>query len=322
MKPQPPHQRMGDEGSTMTRMLHRIASVSASAGGPRLGSYATLLGALGAAGALATCTETDAEYDCSDEGRTTLYEKRIKPLLEEDRPKSCNQCHLSGVDLSLFIRDDPCQTMACMVNQGIVDLGAPESSLLLSWIDRAAPESDGITDAVLAEERQGVLEWIEQSAQCGLCAEQAGACGGEEPGTMSDCEIHHDDPSTYSTEDPGDCSDKTLEVLFSSTFFPWRGRCFPCHFDGFEEEVPDAPKWIGVGACGAASLATMRRVIERGYVDVEDPTQSLYLLKPLEEELGGVEHGGGDKMHSTDEEGYQAMLYWATRYADCVKATP
>ena len=38
---------------------------------------------------------------CTPEGGLEMYEKRIAPLLEENRPSSCNQCHLSGIDLPL-----------------------------------------------------------------------------------------------------------------------------------------------------------------------------------------------------------------------------
>ena len=57
-------------------------------------------------------------YDCTVEGRAALFEKRIVPLFAEDRPKSCNQCHLSGIDLTMFIKETPCQTMA-VFNRGV-----------------------------------------------------------------------------------------------------------------------------------------------------------------------------------------------------------
>lgn len=290
----------------------------------RKGPWAAALaaGALGLLAGIAACTEIEPVYACNEAGSTELYEKRIAPLLEDDRPKSCNQCHLSGVDLALFAKDTPCQTMACMVGEGVVDLDEPEASLLLQWIDRAAPESEGITESVLREERQGVLEWIEHSAACGLCADPASLACGDEGGKLTDCEVNSKSPPGYAEVDPGDCSDKTLELLFQNTFFPWRGRCHPCHFDGFEEQVPEAPKWIGVGACNPASLSTMRRVIEAGYVDTADPENSLLLTKPLEEELGGVFHEGGTKIHSKDEELYVRLLYWVTRYADCASGSP
>jgi hypothetical protein len=272
--------------------------------------------------ALATCADEGEEepaFDCGEAESADIYERRIKPLLEDDEPQSCNQCHLSGIDLGVFAKDTPCNTMACWAEQGLVDLETPEQSLVLSWLDRAEPESEGITADVLATERAGVLEWIQQSATCGLCAESDDPCGAGEAGEFGDCGVLDTNPESLDLDDPGDCSDKTLESLFLNEFFAYRGRCYPCHFDGFEEAVPEAPKWIGVGACETASLSTMRRVMNRGYIDVDDPAGSLWLLKPLEENVGGIEHGGGPKLYTLEEDAYVSMLHWATRYAECTK---
>jgi hypothetical protein len=63
---------------------------------------------------------------------------------------------------------------------------------------------------------------------------------------------------------------------------------------------------------------TYWNVLDRGYVDVEEPEESLLLLKPLAEELGGVEHGGHDKFYSvTRDQGYLNFRYFVDRYAGC-----
>lgn len=271
-----------------------------------------------------TCDGWDppvAPVDCSEEAAQGFYEKRIAPLFEEERPSSCNQCHLTGVDLEIWLQQTPCQTMACMVEEGLVDLEDPQSSLVLSWIGRAAPQSEGITAEVIAQERQGVLEWIEREAACGSCDTFEDPCGfdEEEAAEVGDCEVWEGDEATFAYDDPGDCSDKTLEALFQATFFPFRRRCWPCHFESFPDDVPDAPKWIAVGPCATASLATYRNVTEAGYIDVDEPDKSLWILKPLEEELGGVEHGGGSKFHSFEELGVTKILHFSERYAACQK---
>ncbi len=277
---------------------------------------------LGGVVAVATCDPWDPAHDCSPEGRSALYERRIAPLLDEERPKSCNQCHLSGVDLSLWFKGDACQTMACMVKEGLVDLQAPEQSLVLSWIDRADPASAGIDEGVLAEEREGFLEWIRMTAACGMCA-SASDFGGDpcERGAYdplgNDCADSEGDLLADDYQDPGDCSDGTLEALFQHTFFPLRRRCFPCHFENFPDEMPEAPKWIAVGPCDAASLATMRNVTQNGYIDMDEPARSLWILKPLDIALGGVPHGGGPKFHASDEVGVPQMTLFATRWAEC-----
>lgn len=270
------------------------------------------------AGLASTCADPEPEYDCSAEGRAELYEKRIAPLLADERPKSCNQCHLAGVDLELFVRDTPCQTMACMVELGLVNLQEPSQSMVLGWIGRAAPASDGITAEVIAEEREGFRQWIEQSAQCGLCYPGDNPCG-DSGGSVDDCTIHEAEPTSYDPTDPGGCDDKTLEQLFASSFFPYRRRCFPCHFEG-QDAYKEAPRWISVGDCDIASLETYRQVIERGFIDVDEPSKSRWLLKPLDEALGGIQHGGGVKFHSLDEPAYVSMLAFSERYAACAKA--
>lgn len=60
-------------------------------------------------------------------------------------------------------------------------------------------------------------------------------------------------------------------------------------------------------------------MIERGFIDMDDPAQSVWLLKPLDESLGGIEHGGATKFHSTEEDAYRLMLYFSVRYAQCQK---
>jgi hypothetical protein len=253
----------------------------------------------------------EVDPQCAPEAATALYDQRIRPLLEDDRPKTCNQCHLSGIDLEAFVKDTPCRTMACMVNQGLVDLAAPEQSLILAWIDRASPESDGITADVIAEERQGFLEWIEHTASCGPCAPLEGACGPSP--TYTSCEVQETQGVPY--EDPGDCSDQTLEALFMNGFYAARGRCLPCHQEG--SGVPDAPPWLVIDDCEIGSVETMRSIVRRGYVDFANPRQSLWLRKPLDEELGGVMHGGGPKIHSLDEGLWLGMSRWVDRYTAC-----
>ena len=88
----------------------------------------------------------------------TLYQRKIEPILRDDRPASCNQCHLPGIDLSLFVKDTPCQTMACMKQLGLVDFDEPEASSVLGWISRAMPESSLITEQVIDQEYQAMLE--------------------------------------------------------------------------------------------------------------------------------------------------------------------
>lgn len=276
--------------------------------------------------AIAACTTADAtpedeaksEPVCTPDASTELYERRIAPLLADDRSSTCNQCHLSGIELSAYVQATPCETMACMVHQGIVDLDHPEDSVVLTWIERAEP-SGGITQQTIDTERDAMLEWIEHAAACDgeLCPPVDEPCG--EPPTEADCEIPPASAEPIPVDDPGDCSDLTLELLWREKVYTWRGRCFPCHFDsqvGRFEDL-DPPPWIATGECNQASLATLRNAEHTGLLDPEAPRKSLLLTKPLDESLGGVEHGGGPKIHAVDDKTYVDFVYFLERWAEC-----
>lgn len=248
---------------------------------------------------------------------TETYHDRIEPLLTDQNPKTCNQCHLSGLDLGVFVRETPCETMACLVEQGLVDLSAPDQSKILSWIQRASPDSALITEQVIQAEYTGFLEWIQASASC------PEACAGATCSTPSADDICKlDNAPTVATPAPDsfDCSDAALEQLFYDDVYNWRGRCFPCHFSSELKADPEAPRWIRVeGNCATSSVETLHWVLARNLLDFDDPTQSLLLLKPLAEAAGGVKHGGHDKFEDTTDPAYQSFLDFIQHYVDCKK---
>jgi hypothetical protein len=255
---------------------------------------------------------------CTDEDALAVFDERIAPLMASEHPSTCNECHLSGVDLDLYAQEDPCATMACMVESGIVDLAEPDDSLVLAWILRAKPVSALITDEVVDAEHDAMQDWIEYSARCGatVCPPIDNPCGGT---AVEPCAV----PSSPESgdrkpfDDPGDCSDRTLEAAFAAQVYSWRGRCYPCHFDSHDGEPTDAPRWVHDGACDIGAVETMHNLLELGDLDVDDPEQSVLLLKPLADALGGVEHGGGDKIASFDDPAYRDFLAWLQRWSAC-----
>ncbi|HEX9621527.1 MAG TPA: hypothetical protein VF989_15390 [Polyangiaceae bacterium] len=284
-----------------------------------------LYAVLAAVAAGAACSsEPDATSSTSvattacDEDAAEIYERRIEPVLADDRPKSCNQCHLSGVDLGLFVRDTPCESMACLIDMDLVDLEEPENSRILTWIERAAPESELITEDVIQAEYDGFLEWIEQTASCTDSACLDAECG--PPGAGATCEEEPLPTEVTGEEELDDCSDLSIEHLFKESVYAWRGRCFPCHFSDQQFADETAPRWLNVeDNCDAASLETLRTIVQNGYIDVENPAESLLLLKPLPESEGGVEHGGHDKFQDTSDPAYVSFLNFFEQYADCVR---
>lgn len=289
------------------------------------GLLAAFVTGLGAAACAAVVDDGPEEpvYVCTDDEALDLFQARIAPLLSSDRASTCNKCHLSGIDLGLYAQADPCATMACMVESGIVDLEQPEDSLVLTWILRAesaeaAPGSALITDDVIEAEHDAVLQWIGYNATCGaeVCAPVENPCGST---AVAPCELPDSSSSgpTKPFDDPGDCSDHTLEAGFAALVYSWRGRCYPCHFDSHDGSPEDAPRWIHDGDCELGSLLTMHDVVNSGLVDAADPEASLLLLKPLAESEGGVPHGGHDKFAGKDDPAYRDYLTWIERWAAC-----
>ncbi len=275
----------------------------------------SLLGA--ALGFIYGCTTVDAvvpEAGTCDESPGKLFARRIEPLLSAEHPETCGQCHVGGVRLASFLRDTACESMACLQAEGLVNLEDPETSVLLSWIERAEPESQLITADVILEERAAFLEWIEHEAECGSC--QNVACSEV---TSTQCETGDDLLSPFEAEtDPGDCGRETMDRLFRGTVYKHRSRCSPCHFTEENSATADAPHLFQrTGDCRVASLGSMERILSGPYIDLQKPEDSLLILKPLAEVEGGVPHGGHDKFVKSGDDAYDAFLYFVTRYAEC-----
>lgn len=274
---------------------------------------------LALAGCCTACATKEPQPDrnACEEAATDVYRQRIEPVLMSDQPASCNQCHLSGVDLGLFVRDTPCETMACLVERDLVDLEAPEESTILSWIERASPDSELITEQVIRAEYDAFAAWIEQVASCGACADTQ--CGDKDEAGF--CEVEAEPGEPYSSDrDPGGCDSKTLEQIFLETIYVTRGRCYPCHFVNAANPPPDALLWlVEEDNCEASSLASMNNAIENGIIDAENPLSSLLLLKPLSQKDGGVAHGGHSKITKKNDPAYANFVYFLERYANCVE---
>jgi hypothetical protein len=206
--------------------------------------------------------------------------------------------------------------MACLIEDGLVDPAAPADSKILTWIQRASPDSELITDKVIQAEYDGFLQWIEASASCpSACA--GATCGSGEAAPKCETTPVPSEPSPAIIGEP-DCADTALEQLFYDDVYAWRARCSPCHFSDKLNADPAAPRWIRVeGNCAQSSLATYRRVTSGDFLNLDDPAQSLLLLKPLAIAAGGVKHGGDAKFANQDDPAYQSFLRFITQYAEC-----
>jgi hypothetical protein len=256
----------------------------------------------------------------SDAG--SLYQKKVAPVLASDQPQTCNECHLSGVDLNLFVRADMCETRACLVDLGLVDMNDPDQSKVLAWIARAHPDSALITQDVIDQEYDAFKEFVEQISQCG-----GEACPGVTCPATSDveaCGSPDQAPDGTIVVPPGTaCDSTTVEATFRDTVYVWRDRCFPCHFASEPGSAPGAPSWIDDrNGCNPGALETFHNVVSLGLVDANDPTQSLILRKPLDIAQGGVAHGGGSKFDGTSDPTYQSFLSFLEYWIGCGAPTP
>lgn len=269
-----------------------------------------------AAKASVTITVDAFPSECSDTTALDIYTQRVEPLVTGGKPSSCNQCHLSGVDLASYVQDTPCQTMACLMEQGEVDFAMPEASKILERIERAEPESELITPEVIQAEYDGFLQWITFSSVCqdALCGEIQDACQSG---------IGNVPPSGAPTP-LGQCDEESIVDSFATKVFVWRGRCEGCHTPGAMGQC--RPQWNGVCAPGFIDDAspqvmaanTMYNLIGLGSIDPElPPAQNSVVTKPLAEANGGDPHLGGDKMSGPGDPAYDDFIEWLGYYQDC-----
>jgi hypothetical protein len=282
--------------------------------------------AAGAGGASCSTSSAPLPAECKSESGTQIFDERIAPLLADDRPKSCNQCHLSGVDMSLFVRPTPCETMACLRDLGLVDLEDPGASKVLAWIERASPDSSPlITDEVIQAEYDGFRGWIDHYAACGRAECRGVKCRPAKEAMDPFCDLEPEPFVSQAAElDPGGCDDLAIESLFKDTVYASRNRCYPCHFSENTTSVDDAPRFYDqTGNCEAASLRSLRKMEAEGLINTTDPMKSLLLLKPLALDDGGILHGGHEKFVASKPEqdivdpGYDNYVYFLKRYAEC-----
>ncbi|RME27206.1 MAG: hypothetical protein D6798_05045 [Deltaproteobacteria bacterium] len=265
--------------------------------------------------------------ECTDDAHLDLYERYVEPLMTDEHPNTCNQCHLSGVDLSMYVRDTPCESMECMIQQGVVDLDDPESSQILAFILQASPDSDLITQEVIQREYDGFLQWIRWSSSChdAVCTDVDDACAAPEGG----------DGLPDDLQTPlGGCDEADLVASFTDRVWAWHGRCWSCHAAGGEgrDQFGSAPlfyAWTGDEA--ESSMLTMYNLIGLGDIDVDRPAESLLLTKPLAEGLSvdsslgtstGVYHGGSDKFTVDDSDVFDDPTFfdfaeWIGQYVEC-----
>jgi hypothetical protein len=275
-----------------------------------------------------------------------LFEQRIMPIFRSPQPSSCVQCHLASVDLKNYILPSPEKTFVSLRDQGLIDLGDPEKSKILTLIQMGEKDLDRGAKLIHAKTRQAEYEaflvWIRVCSADARLRELPPLAAAEfaKP-DKPDAVIRHNR------------KDRLLDS-FVRNVWSQRMRCFPCHtpfeldaasqqhpkaretHDRFEEQFGQRMNFFK-----ETPEATLRQLIvssrkqAKGHlpvINVDEPAKSLLALKPLAKvpykDASGqfekpsyaepVTHGGGKKMFP-DDQTYKSFLTWLQDYARVVR---
>ena len=208
----------------------------------------------------------------------SIFQKRILPIFQAQRPSSCTECHLSGVELKDYIQPSQQKTFAALITAGLVNTKQPDESKILQFISRRPEKPNLITEKVRKEEFEAFRDWIRAAVEDQQLLEPKLAevpVGPQIPAEV----IRHA---------------RTDRVLSSFIENIWTevGRCAACHSpDRNQKQVREHGEqvsWIKLND----PKATLEHMIEQELIDEKQPAKSLLLIKPLMQ----VEHGGGQKM--------------------------
>lgn len=228
-----------------------------------------------------------------------LFEKRILPLMKADKPSSCAECHLSGVDLSSYIQPTQKATFASLRAAGLIDLKSPDDSKILKFILRKPPKSNLIRERVRKEEFAAFQAWIRAAVTTPelLSAAKSEPIGPQTPAAV----IRHA---------------RRDRVLASFIENVWTevGRCAACHSPDRNrkqvQEHGEQVSWIRL----KDPQGTLDHMVDAGIINPDEPLKSLLLMKPTMQ----VEHGGGQKMVVGDRT-YKQFRRFIDDYSAVVK---
>ncbi len=277
-----------------------------------------------------------------------LFDQRIRPIFRSPNPSSCVQCHLSSVDLKNYILPSSDATFVSLRDQGLIDLNNPEKSKVLTLIRMGDRDLD--EGARLIHEKTRVAELEAFSAWIEACC--------------ADSRLRSLPASTELARPP--VADEVIRharksrVVDSFVRNVWsqRMRCFPCHTPHeIDEDNPKHQAAIKTrnkfretyGEEMLSRLEIFRETPEETLsylikssqstptdrlpmLDLQDPTNSLLVLKPMSKlpkkredgtfedptyVLPDLSHLGGLKLHKNDQS-YKSVVMWIQDYANVV----
>jgi hypothetical protein len=295
--------------------------------------------------ALSSSNAAQADDTASSEA-LALFEQRIMPIFRSPQPSSCVQCHLASVDLKNYILPSPEKTFVSLRDQGLINLGSPEESKILTLIQMGDKDLDRGAKLIHAKMRQAEYEaflaWIKACSSDARLRELPPLSAAEQARPeKSEVVIRHNR------------KDRLLDS-FVRNVWSQRMRCFPCHtpfeLDAVSQQHPKArdthrqfEEQFGqrMNFFKETPEATLRQLITssrkpaKGHlpvINIDQPMNSLLLLKPLakvpNKDASGqfekpsyaepVTHGGGRKMFP-DDQTYKSFLAWLEDYARVVR---
>ncbi len=287
--------------------------------------------------------------DAGDEGAElsplALFERRIMPIFQSEKPASCVQCHLAAVDLKDYILPSHEQTFVSLRDQGLIDLAAPEKSKILTLIQMG--ERDRDNRARLLHEKTRRAEFEAFAAWIAACC--------NDPALRDLPRLSETELAKPERPDEVIRHARMSRVVDSFVRNVWsqRMRCFPCHTP-HEIDLNNPQHRVAVERHGdyvkqygqrmhvfaETPEATLQSWIVKSrrptsghlpMINIEEPEKSLIVLKPTsklppKKDDGTFEkpsydepvsHMGGLKMH-VDDPSYKALIAWLRDYSNVV----
>lgn len=251
------------------------------------------------------CVFMPTSADDSAVSSLAIFQQRIAPILNSPAKSSCTECHLSGVELKDYIGNSQEETFASLRAAGMIDTAHPEDSKILRFIERSLENTTPIVEKTRKQEYEAFKAWIvaaSKDAKLVSLAADSDQLGPSVPVEV----IRHTR------------LDQVVQS-FRENVWSEMGRCVNCHSpelnrrmvgrNGHTQDEVDAISWI----VPRDPAGTLRLLLDSGNIDIDDPSSSAVLTKPV----GLEKHGGGPKfaLGSNTDKNFRRFL---TDYAAAV----
>src|SRR6185295_15067372 len=192
-----------------------------------------------------------------------IFTRRILPLAKADKPSSCVECHVAGVDLSQYIRDDAASTFVALRSAGLVNAEQPEKSKLLEFIARAPDKGDPVLAKVRAEELAAFRTWITAAAKDPAIASAPISKQPIGPAVPAEIIRHAR-------------RDRVLQSFVENIWIE-RERCAGCHSpEKNQRQVKQYGEYISWISPDDPS-GTLAKIIDHELINIDDPDKSKIL---------------------------------------------